>query len=96
MYSTCEKEHGADAGVCIEWMCLSSPLSLGLGRWQPGCCDNAKREKEGGMEDRGEMEGGREGGMRVEGSLLAKPGLSTNPLLPMAAVQAAVLQSQST
>lgn len=40
-------------------MCLSSPLSLGLGRWQPGCCDNAKRA-EGGKE------GGRDGGERRE------------------------------
>lgn len=53
---------------------------VGLGRWQPGCCDNAKREEE---------EGGREGGMEeggMEGSLSAKPGLSTNPLLPLSSV----------
>lgn len=64
MYPTCLEEHGADAGVCIEWMCLSPPLSLGLGRWQAGCCDNAKREemrREGWrIEEEGMEEGGEE------------------------------------
>lgn len=78
----------------MEGMCLSSPLSLGLGRWQPGCCDNAKREEEGEREkggrererEKGGREGEREKGGRREG---AKPGLSTNPLLALR--EAAVL-----
>lgn len=82
MFSTCQKEHGEHAGVCIEGMCLSSLLSLGLGRWQLGCCDNAKREEEGGIEKGG----------GTERNLSVKPGLSTNPLLPLR--EAAVLQSQ--
>lgn len=52
MYSTCQKEHGEDAGVCIEWMCLSSPFCrLGWGGGSQGAVTTQREERrEGGGE----------------------------------------------